>query len=449
MRSERRPLTDIAIRTAPIPDRGQVEIWDATIPGFGIRISARARKSFVLVYRAQGRARRLTIGPYPSVTLATARARAHTALGQIAAGADPATDKVVERRRPTAESFEALVDEFIEKYAKPRNRNWQETQRILRREFVPRWGIRAVGSIKKGEVTEAIDRMVKRGSPGAATRTFAIVRRFFNWCVERGVLEVSPCHLLRAPTAQNSRDRVLSDDEVCSVWKAAATIGYPYGHIVQLLVLTAQRKGEVAGLRWSEFDSSDKLWSLERERTKSKRQHVVPLSPAALDIIRSVPRIDQQLLFPSVIGKGLVSGFSKWKARLDEVSGVSDWRLHDLRRTAATGMARLCVAPHVIERVLNHTSGILGGVAGIYNRFQYVSEMRDALEHWATHVEALLKPSNVEADDCRVWSRHAGALGDLARQVAAEKSDSSASVPAVPERGGGGASVPRALKAFN
>jgi len=393
MRTARRPLTDITLRTAPIPARGQLEIWDVAVPGFGIRISAKGRKSFVLVYRAQGRARRLTIGRYPSVTLAEARARAHTALGQVAAGGDPACEKILERRRPTAESLEALCGDFIEKYARPRNRNWKETERILRREFVPRWGVRAVASIKKGEVIEAIDGIVKRGSPGGATRSFAILRRFFNWCVERGVLEVSPCHALRAPTTPLSRDRVLSDDELRSVWRAAASIGYPYGPIVQLLVLTAQRNGEVAGLQWSEIDDRDNLWLLPRERTKSKRQHVVPLGLAVLKIIRSVPRIDDRLLFPSMTGSGLVSGFSKWKARVDELSGVTGWHLHDLRRSAATGMARLGVAPHVIERVLNHTSGTFGGVAGIYNRFQYLSEMRDALERWATHVEALLQRS--------------------------------------------------------
>jgi len=390
MPTVRRPLTDVTIRTASIPASGQAEIWDALIPGFGIRISAKGRKSFVLLFRCEGRARRLTLGPYPSLTLAAARARAHTALGEVANGGDPATVRSAERRRPTGESFEALVGEFIERYARPRNRDWQETERILRREFATRWAIRAVGSIKKTEVTDAIDRIVKRGSPGSAARSFSIIRRFFNWCVERGVLEVSPCHALRSPAAPVSRDRVLSDDELRGVWQAAGTIGYPFGHIVQLLALTAQRKSEVAGAQWAEIDEKDSLWMLQRDRTKSKRQHVVPLSPAALRIMGSVPRVDDRLLFPSIGGCGSVSGFSKWKSRIDEISGIPDWRLHDLRRTTATGLARLGVAPHVVERILNHTTGTLGGVAGIYNRFQYLPEMRAALELWAEHIAKLV-----------------------------------------------------------
>jgi len=391
MARTRRPLTDVAIRKAPIPDRGQVEIWDAHIPGFGIRISAKGRKCFVLLYRSQSRPRRLTLGPYPGVSLAKARARAHAALGQVAEGSDPATDKMVERRKPTVEGFGMLVGEFIDKYARPRNRDWKETERTLRGEFERHWGNRAVSSIKKVEVSEAIDRIVERGSAGSAARRFATVRRFFNWCVERGVLEVSPCQALRAPVPPVSRDRVLDDDELRSVWNAAGAMGYPFGPVVHLLVVTAQRKGEVTHMEWVEINGQTAAWSLPRERTKSKRQHVVPLSSLALEIIANVPRLNDQLLFPSIDGTGVISGFSKWKDRLDELSGVSDWRLHDLRRTAATGMASLGVAPHVVERILNHTSGTLGGVAGIYNRFQYLPEMRIGLQRWAAHVGALIE----------------------------------------------------------
>ena len=320
MGSGRRPLTDISIRKAPIPGQGQVEIWDAQIPGFGLRISAKGRKSFVLLYRHQGRPRRLTLGAYPGVTLAAARARAHAALGEVADGGDPGREKIEERRRPDVEGFEALIDEFIEKYAKPRNRGWRETERILRRDFLARWGNRAVSSIQKSEVTEIIDRIVKRGSPGSAERSFAILRRFFNWCVERGVLKISPCYGLRAPTAPAERDRVLNNSELRAVWVAASQIGYPYGPVVQLLTITAQRKSEVTGLRWSELDGDDALWSLERERTKSKRQHVVPLSKVATRIVATIACINDKRLFPSVAGSDVISGFSKWKARLDELS---------------------------------------------------------------------------------------------------------------------------------
>ncbi len=283
--------------------------------------------------------------------------------------------------------------EFIDKYARPRNRDWRETERVLTREFGTRWGRHAVGAITKNEVTGAIDSIVARGSPGSAARSFAIVRRFFNWCVERGTIEVSPCQGLRSPTAPNARERVLGDEELRAVWSASLAMGYPFGTVVQLLTLTAQRKGEVVGCEWSELDLKTGTWTIPAERNKSKRTHTVALSRLTSEIVETIPRLHERWLFPSEEGEGLISGFSKWKDRLDVASGVPEWRLHDLRRTAATGMARLGVAPHVIERILNHTTGILGGVAGIYNRFQYLPEMRAALELWAEHIAKVVSGS--------------------------------------------------------
>lgn len=392
-----RVLNDVMIRTARCPEKGQKEIWDAQIPGFGVRISQGGTKCFVLMYYAQGRRRRFTLGRYPSLTLAKARAQAHGALEKIASGEDPSAKKSEARRRLTAESFDRLVEEFIEKYAQQRNRGWQETRRILTREFGTRWGSHAVGDITKRDVTAAIDSIVQRGSPGSAMRSFAILRRFFNWCAERGVVDVSPCQGLRTPVAATSRDRVLTDAELRAIWNASETMGYPFGQVVQLLILSAQRKGEVIGAQWNEVDLKAAVWTLAAERTKSKRKHSVPLSSFVVDIVQTLPRIDDALLFPSNGGSGPISGFSKWKERLDAASAVSEWRLHDLRRTAATGMASLGVAPHVIERILNHTTGTLGGVAGVYNRFQYLPEMRDALEGWAEHVRKLASPAEHSA----------------------------------------------------
>jgi hypothetical protein len=174
--------------------------------------------------------------------------------------------------------------------------------------------------------------------------------------------------------------------ELVSIWRAANEMGWPYGRIVQLLILTGQRRNEVTGMRWSELDLAKGQWTIPAERTKPGRVHELPLVPAAVDLIQRLPKIHDQYVFPAKGKDNSASGFSKWKHELDRIAGLSDWRIHDLRRTVASGMAQLKVAPHIIERVLNHTTGTLGGVAGIYNRFGYLDEMREALQRWSDHL---------------------------------------------------------------
>lgn len=203
-------------------------------------------------------------------------------------------------------------------------------------------------------------------------------------------MDANPCAEIRAPAPHQSRDRVLSDAELASVWRACERVGYPFGSIVRLLILTAQRPSEVAGMLWSELDLTARTWSIPAAKTKSNRAQVVPLVSQAIELIRVMPRLRGDLIFPAVGSHGRsFSGFSKAKRRIDQIAGVSGWTLHDLRRTAASGLARLGVAPHVVERILNHTTGTLGGVAGVYDRFGYLPEMRVALEQWALHVDRM------------------------------------------------------------
>jgi integrase len=184
---------------------------------------------------------------------------------------------------------------------------------------------------------------------------------------------------------------VLDDDDTAAVWRAAHSIGYPFGTITQLLLLTAQRRNEVVQIRWTDLDFNAGLWSIPGPLTKNGRGHIVPLVPEVMGILRSVPRLENNMLFPSRAGEGRAfSAFSKSKERLAVRARVQAFRLHDLRRTAATRMASLGVAPHVVERLLNHTTGILGGVAGVYNRFKYREEVRRALELWTGHVRQLV-----------------------------------------------------------
>ena len=249
-----------------------------------------------------------------------------------------------------------------------------------------------------------LDEIVDRGSPISANRLLATFRKCCGWSVERGLIDVSPCDGVKPPAVNKSRDRVLSDDELRRIWRACDRLAYPFGPLVKLLIITAQRRDEVAGMTAAEVGEASRLWVLPRERAKNDVEHPIPLVAPALAIIAGLPRFsmgdeveDAKLpgfLFTTT-GTSHVTGFSKAKVALDKLvaadggEALAPWTLHDLRRTAATGLARLGVNLPVIERILNHVSGSFGGVAGVYQRHTFADEMRQALDRWAGHVERL------------------------------------------------------------
>jgi integrase len=382
-------LTDISIRNLKANPGERLEAWDEKVPGLGIRVSSTGTKSFVLLYRIGGQAKRMTLGRYPVVSLADARKLATEALYKISHDQNPQQDKEDARSFPRCDE---TVDQFVRLHCSRHNRDStaRQTERIMRNRFLPTWAAKDVRKITKRDVIKVLDAIVEEGLPSAANQAFAAVRKFSNWCVQRGIIDASPCTGIGTPSPLGKRDRVLADDELALIWTAAKTIGYPYGCIVQLLILTGQRRNEVAGLCWSEIDTGAGLWSFPPDRMKSGRPHQVPLLPMASAVIDGLPRLNTTFAFPARgSDDSSFSGFSKLKKRVDEVSVVTGWTLHDLRRTVATGMAGLGVAPHVVEKLLNHSTGSLGGVAGIYNRFQYVPEMRDALAKWEAHLQAI------------------------------------------------------------
>jgi integrase len=379
-------LTELSIRNLTPKGNARTEVWDERLPGFGIRVSPTGTKSFILMYRAGGRKRRITLGRYPILSLADARRRALIALAQVANGADPQPE------RSGGEGFGEVVAEFVRSHCAIHNREntAREIERLLKVRFISAWHDRNIREIRTGDIIAVLDGILEAGTPGAANHAYAAIRRFFNWCVERGLLEVSPCARLQRPAPEQSRERTLTDEELAAIWRACEEVGYPYSQIVRLLILTMQRRNEVVGSSWSEIDLDQRLWTIPSVRTKTNRAHTLPLSACAVAIISSVPKIDDHFLFPARgNNERTFSGFAKLKRRLDAASGVSAWTLHDLRRTGATAMARLDIPPHVIERILNHSTGTLGGVAGIYNRFKYLPDMRRALSTWAEFVAAL------------------------------------------------------------
>lgn len=385
-------FTDLFLRKLASPKAGRAEHYDGKVPGFGIRVTAAGTKTFFVVYRHKGASRRLSLGRYPVVSLQTARQQAQQALGVVAQGEDP---QVPRQAKQVAESnlFPEVVARFIKSHCERRNRESTayETARLLQAVFVPVWQRKPVAEITRADVLAITDGIEAKGAPSAARHAFAAIRKFFNWCTERGLIAQSPCVTLKAPGRPVARERVLSGAELADVLRGAQAIGWPFGPIVELLILTAQRRGEVVGMKWSEIDQNEKLWTIPGTRTKNHRTHRVPLTDTVLQLIDSLPcHVDSPYVFPA---RGrpdqAYSGYSKGKRALNALCSTSDWTLHDLRRTAATGMAMAGVAPHVVEKILNHTTGTFGGVAGVYNRFNYLAEMRTALEAWEQRVVAL------------------------------------------------------------
>ena len=386
----RQALTDLAIRKL-VADDNRVEIWDAKVPGFGVRASASGTKSFILMYRYRGKPRRLTLGRYPTLSLSDARQRASEVLRDVQLGVDPdQTSRLALRSHGFADVVASFVVQHCQRHNRPRTAH--ETERILKTCFSTVWGSRDIREIAKSDVHAVLDKLVARGKPSAANHALAAVRKLFAWAVERDLVTSNPCADVQRPAKVKAREHVLEAEEIARVFAVPSAMPYPVGPLVCLLILTAQRRNEVASMRWDHIDFQNATWTIPAALTKSNRTHCLPLSEPAFEVIRRIPRIHDQLVYPSGGKEGRVfSGFSKAKRRLDQQSQVMDWTLHDLRRTAATELARMGTSPHVVERILNHTTGVLGGVAGIYNRFSYLPEMREALEAWGRHVVRLVE----------------------------------------------------------
>lgn len=390
-------FTDLLLKKATADGLGRRELWDGRVPGFGLRVSSAGTKTFILVYRHRGRTRRLTLGRYPYLSLADAREKASDALRAVNNGGDPALAR--EAKDDVAFQFETVLDQFIERHCQVHNKasTAKEHERLLRKHFGAAWGKRDIRDITQNHVNEILDGLIAADKPSEANHALGVIKTLFGWCVERDLLAISPCMKVKKPAKHGSRSRTLTNDELKSVWLAARADGYPFGVMTQLLILTAQRRGEVTHLRWSQIDWAAKVWTIPAELSKNGREHVLPLTDAVIAVLKSVPRMHDDIVFPARGNDdAVVSGFTRAKARLDKKSGVEEWTLHDLRRTTATGLAKIGVAPHVIERILNHVSGTFGGVAGVYNRFMYVPEMRDALEAWAQFICSLATAQKLE-----------------------------------------------------
>jgi integrase len=381
-------LTKSAIDALPTP-KSDVVYWDTSLPGFGVKVTPKGRKVFVVLYRTGGagsKLRKYTIGPYGRVTLHHARIAAQRVFVAKLDGRDPAAEKREANRRIVADRVDDILERFITQHLS-QNRSGAEIARLLRRELEP-WKAKSIHEIRKRDVVDVVSAIDERGAPAAANKTLKSIKKFLRWCAGQAIIEQSPADDVPLPAKTVSRDRVLSDEELVQVLRAARIIGDPYCGIVELLTLTGQRREEVARMQWEEVDLPRHAWTVPGSRTKNAKSHAVHLSRQSIAVLDRLGR-SGPLLF-SISGSKPFQAFSLSKRLLDKMSGITGWRLHDLRRTCVSGMARIGIAPHVADKVLNHQSGTISGVAAVYQRHDFLAEREEALERWGAHIEHIL-----------------------------------------------------------
>ena len=371
-------LTDLQIKRLKVPDQGQKTYFDASLRGFGVRVSQGGAKTFIVLLGKDRRRR--TIGRYPDMSLSEARAIAKKAQADLLLDNPPHS---IEKPKV---AFSAARDRFL---ADCERRNKASTaaeyRRLLLRHFPFDGDLDDIERPRLSQLIEALHR-----TPGEQKHAFVAIRTMMNWCVKRGLIDASPVPPISFPVS--TRSRILTDDELRSVWLRAEEYGYPYGNIVQLLILTGQRRGEIASLRrsWIREDGIE----FPSGFTKNKREHFMPLGQRAREIIEGVPE-GTELLFPARGAKDRpFCGWSKAKPAFDRQLDVPHYTLHDLRRTFSSNMARFGTPIHITERILNHVSGAISGVAAIYNRHSYRTEMRAAVDAYEAELSTMFANQN-------------------------------------------------------
>ena len=430
-----KPLTAASVARLKA-DAQRREVLDGACQGLYLVIQPSGVKSWAMRFRRpDGRQGKLTLGRVDftskessssaepmigaPLTLGAARRLALSVQHRRAQGRDviaAAQRAKADSRGLAANTFASAAVDFIEQYAKLETRGWRETARLLGlradengelglipKGLAERWSERAITDIDGDDIYGVVEETRARGAPGAERRAegptnsraiamFAALSKLFSWSLANGKFKLkhNPCVGIARPPPPNARDRVLTAAELAAFWRAASAERRDFATVLKLLLLTGSRLNEVADMRRAELSEDLCVWTIPSERTKNRRAHVVPLPPLARKLLAAVPA-SGELVF-TTNGTVAITVGDRVKGSLDARMNLSaPWRFHDLRRTAATGMAELGVAPHIVEAVLNHVSGARAGVAGVYNRAAYAPEKKAALERWAAHVERLVR----------------------------------------------------------
>ncbi len=379
--------------------------WKDNGNGFGVRVSANGKKTFIYMYRFEGRSRMMTLGNYPAVKLADANRLHADAISSLDKNIDPGATKQTKKIEDIqAYTIESLVDEYIEKWAKPRKRSWARDKAILEKDVVHRWKKRKAKSITRRDIIGLLDAIVDRDSPIQANRIFEIIRKMFNFAVSRDIVEFNPCLGVKAPSKENRRDRMLNEKELVKFWTDLDIT--KMHHLTKLafkmILLTGQRPGEVLGMEWQDIELDTKWWTIPAIKAKNELSHRVPLSPQALALIEELKQYSSQysFLFPSprsptisgenadTAGKHInVSALSHAILRNTETFKINPFTSHDLRRTAASHMTSMGIARLVVKKILNHVES---DITAVYDRHSYDQEKRHALDAWGNHLNQTL-----------------------------------------------------------
>lgn len=369
-------LTDTKIAAIKPPATGQQEHPDHKVTGLRLRVGAGGKKSWTLRRRAGTKIINRKLGSYPAMGLAAARDAAEKVIAALeATGSTDTLDR----------TFGDVAADWIVKVARPKNKSWKLQERRLEMHVLPRWRDRKIAEIKRADIRDLLDGIEGDVLPN---RVLTVVKTVFRYALSRDWIEASPVEGIEKPKAEASRDRVLDMGEIARVWNAAALLGYPTGTWLRLLILTAQRRNEVAGMRWASLDLKERTWTLSADETKAARAHLVPLAPVAAEILSDAPEIGPFAF--TTDGETHIHNFAKTKQMLDTFIAVKSeplapWTFHDLRRSAATHMVRLGISEEVVGRVLNHAA--VGVTARVYALHSYAPEKRHALDTWAAEVD--------------------------------------------------------------
>ena len=393
-------FTDATIRNLK-PKEARYDVREGQGDGFMVRVTPNGAKTFAFVYHFNGQKRRHTLGQYPAMPLKDARAALTEARRLVQSGIDPAASKTdkrqaaIRQRQEAARlcSVDALAGAYIEHHAKPNKRTWDQDRLILNRDVLPFWGKLKAEDITPRDVNRILDRIKERGSPIQANRTLALMRKLFNFGIQRGEITANPCAAVARPAPEKVRDRVLSDDELKALWPALAGDGFKCSeHLrlaLRLQLLAACRIGEILGARWEEIDQAGEWWEIPAERMKNKRIHRVWIGTGpARAILARLQEIGggSPWLFPSPKGERPMGATASGHAirRSLEGLGMAAFSSHDLRRTVATRMGEMGIHPHIIGKVLSHTDSSV--TATHYNKWSYDQDKQKALERWASRL---------------------------------------------------------------
>ncbi len=398
-------LSDAVVLEAKCPDgRKDVMVFDRNLPGFGLRVTSKGSRIFFLQYKIGGRLRRAVIGRFGEITAAQARKKAESLRGQVRDQHDPVADRkaalAASRRAEELAKAQAakdaftvnvLIDSWRDLHLIEQSASYHAHVPKAMKSALKSWLNTPANTFSQVDAVQVLDTTKRSRGPIAANRLRAYCRSCWGWAMKRGSLVINPWAATPRPSRERSRERVLENVEVAAVWRAAVEMDHPWNLIIRLLLLTGQRRQEVAGMTWQELDLAAAEWRLPATRTKNQRSHIVPLAPELVQMLQDAPR-SGKLVFQNARGTA-PSGFGKVSQRLikatKEAGGTDHWVLHDLRRTVATGLQRLGVRLEVTEAILNHVSGSRSGIVGIYQRHAWGQEKRNALEAWTQLVMGL------------------------------------------------------------